>query len=50
MGIIGGALAAGLLGALFVWLVSSAIGQIVLILIWTVYLIVFDVITLRKKD
>lgn len=50
VGIIGEALAAGLLGALFVWLVSSAIGQIVLILIWTVCLIVFDVITLRKKD
>lgn len=49
-GIIVGLLAAGLLGALFVWLVSSAVGQVFLILIWTICLIAFDVITIRNKD
>ncbi len=50
VGIIGGALAAALIGALFIWLVASAAGQIALIFIWTISVILFDVITLRKKD
>lgn len=49
-GFFGGLIVAAIIGALFTWLVASVTGQIALIFIWTISIIVFDVITLRKKD
>lgn len=48
-GAIGGLILGEIIGGLIVWLISYSIGQFVLFIGWTIFIIIFDAIRLRKK-